>query len=97
MEQTIKQLKKQLDDAQQTNLDEVLAALYAGYMNTNPIDQAQIDHHFQSVEKCTQTLRFHQRDQIFCAMTSLCAEQDRISFYDGVRTGARLILELLEI
>ncbi len=76
--------------------ESLLDVLYAEYMNTDPVDQARLDSYYRQVEQYIQELPFHHRDQINCIMNALCAEQDRIAFLDGVRTGARLILELQE-
>lgn len=96
MDQTIKQLKAQLEQNPEAGIEPVLEAIYANYMNTDPIDQERVDRHYRQVEEYIQDLPFTQQDQIYCAMTSICVDQDRIAFFDGIRTGARLILALIE-
>lgn len=93
MNQNIESIKSQLYRAEDVP---ALDILYAEYMNTDPVDQARIDRHYQQVEQYIQDLPFENRNHINCIMNALCVEQDRIAFLDGVRTGARLILELLE-
>ena len=87
-------IKKLLNIKEQESL---LDVLYAEYMNTDPVDQARLDSYYRQVEQYIQELPFHHRDQINCIMNALCAEQDRVAFRDGVRTGARLMLELTDL
>ena len=87
-------IKKLLNIKEQESL---LDVLYAEYMNTDPVDQARLDSYYRQVEQYIQELPFHHRDQINCIMNALCAEQDRVAFQDGVRTGARLMLELTDL
>ena len=93
MSSTIQKIKRQLCKEDDIS---VLDILYEEYMNTDPVDQARIGRCYRQMESYIRELPFESRDQISCSMIALCAEQERIAFLDGVRTGARLVLELTE-
>lgn len=97
MHQIIKMIKQQLADGATHGMDSLLEVLYEQYMDTEPEDHDKIKAGFREIEDCVSALPFAQQDQICCTAAALCAEYERVAFRDGVRIGARMIFELLEI
>lgn len=96
MNPIIHNLKQQLLASSTHKLDYILEELYSSYVNTTPEDQDRIKAAFQELHAYIQGFSFTDQDQMLCIITALCAEHDRVVFLDGIRIGARLILELLE-
>ena len=97
MHQVIQTIKQQLADGSTHGMDSLLEVLYEQYMDTTPEGHDKVKAGFREMEDCVSALPFAQQDQICCTAAALCAECERVAFLDGVRIGARMIFELLNM
>ena len=63
---------------------------YGGETETIKACSEELDRHIGN-------LCFEKRDRIWDTVNAMCAEQDRIAFLAGAKTGACLTLELLDL
>ena len=95
MKNYIEQIKVYLARQPMGKEGALLEILHFAYLDNCPKDE-QIDAYFEMIDVCTQSLSFEKSNEIINAVVSLCAEQERISFINGVRIGAQLAIELME-
>lgn len=76
---------------------DLMEALYHFHAESNAGNSPETDRCFAEVDLHTRQLPYRDRDAICCAMTSLCIEQDRSAFMEGLQTGVGLLLELLDL
>ena len=96
MKNYIEQIKDYLGCQPTEKEGALLEILYFAYLDRNTGDK-HINTYFALIDACTHSLSFEKSNEIINAAVSLCAEQERIAFVDGVRVGAKLVIELMEL
>lgn len=74
--------------------ESLLEMLYMWYVEWNPINSEQIRKDFFSLEPYWQGCTQRQMDEAFDIVSRLCAQHEQLAFLEGLRVGARLVLEL---
>ena len=98
MEQYSKKLRAYLDQnpMRYTDGDSLLEELYWCYGEANAFDSPELRNQFQQFYQSMPELTADRFDEIFCLVSSLTVQQEKIAFQAGVRTGFGLAAELLE-
>lgn len=73
-----------------------MEALYWAYIDSRGIDGEEICQCYQKLGQLLQELPWKKQNDIQCAVNELGAVMERLAFLDGVRSGAKLMLELME-
>lgn len=68
--------------------------LFEFYMHKGLPEAASLAVYRREVTKQMAHLPFSEQDAISCAVNALCAEQEKCALMEGIRLGARLILDL---
>ena len=83
------------------DVDSLLELLYHFFTEYEPVENADVHRHFTELENqlmnsltimgdsCRETI-----ESLMTIVSSVCAECERAAFMEGVKVGARLILEL---
>ena len=78
------------------DMESVLEVLYWYYAENNPIDNQKIRDSFAKLRSQFPNLSMQEFDPIFDTVSELCEEHERLAFYEGLRLGATLMIELAE-
>ena len=70
-------------------------SLYQCYNGRANYSNDAIRECFLLLKEYTKEMPFEQSDRICSAVSSACAESERLAFLDGISIGAQLILELI--
>lgn len=73
-----------------------LEALYWGYIESRGTDGEDINRCYRKLEQLLQEFPWKKQNDIQCAVNELGSVMERLAFLDGVRSGAKLMLELTE-
>ena len=85
------------------DVDSLLELLYHFFTEYEPVENEELRRHFTELENqlmnsltimgdsCRETV-----ESLMTIVSSVCAECERVAFMEGVKVGARLILELTE-
>ena len=85
------------------DVDSLIDLLYCFFTEYEPVENADVHRHFTELENqlmkslaimedsCRETV-----ESLMTIVSSVCAECERAAFMEGVKVGARLILELTE-
>ena len=79
------------------NVDSLLELLYLTYTEYNPINTAEIRNGYQQLDTIFDRLTLQENDMVFSITCKLCDEHARIAFYEGLRVGMKLTMELLDL
>ena len=71
-------------------------AIYWQYMHSKGTDGEEVNRCYEEIYRRLHTLSRRQQMQVECAVNELGATLERIAFLDGVRIGAKLLMELEE-
>ena len=74
----------------------LLEILYFAFRDRTDCDE-RLNAFFELVETCVESLSFEKRNQIITCAVSVCAEQERVVFMQGITTGAQLAMELMGV
>ena len=77
-------------------IDPQLDVLYRHYMESRGADGEEVNRCYQKLYQLLQEIPRQRQNSVECAVNELCATVERIAFLDGMHSGAKLILELLE-
>lgn len=77
-------------------MESVLEVLYWYYAENNPIDSQKIRDSFAKLRSHFSNLSMQEFDPIFDIVSELCVEDQRLAFYEGLRLGVTLMIELAE-
>ncbi len=80
----------------QGDMESVLEVLYWYYAENNPIDNQKIRDSFAKLRSQFPNLSLQEFDPIFDTVSELCVEDQRLAFYEGLRLGVTLMIELAE-
>ena len=72
----------------------LLEMLYFAFRDRTSCDEC-LNAFFELVETCVESLSFEKRNQIITCAVTVCAEQERIAYMQGIRTGVKLTMELM--
>ena len=78
------------------NWQSVMNLLYRTYAAYNPIDEQKIRDGFTKLRSQFPGLSLQEFDPIFDIVSNLCSSYERLAFYEGLRLGVTLMLELKE-
>ncbi len=78
------------------NLESVMEVLHWYYAENNPIDNQKIRDGFAKLRSQFPNLSLQEFDPIFGTVSELCVEHERLAFYEGLRLGVTLMIELAE-
>lgn len=96
----VAQLKKYLSENppnyEYEDIHSLLELVGSYYIMCNPIDNDAIRNMFRSLEPIMKSLSRKRENKLFHTMLDICEEYERISFLEGVRVGAQLVMELSE-
>lgn len=73
-----------------------LEAVYLTYINNQGFDGKEANQRYEHLEQTLQEYTWKKQNEIQCAVNELCAVIERKAFLDGVRAGAKLVLELID-
>ncbi len=76
------------------DLDSVMDVLHWYYAENNPIDNQKIRDGFAKLRSQFPDLSLQEFDPIFDTVSDLCVEHERLAFYEGLRLGVTLMIEL---
>ncbi len=76
--------------------ESILGLLYWHYAENNPIDNQKIRDGFAQIRRQYSHLSMQEFDPIFTTVSDLCVEHERLAFYEGLRLGVTLMMELAE-
>ena len=79
-----------------TEGDSLMEELYWCYTEANTVDSPQLRMHFQNLYQSLPELSEKRFDEVFSAVSTLAAEQEKLAFQSGARIGFRPASELLE-
>ncbi len=78
------------------DLDSVREVLHWYCAENNPIDNQKIRDSFAKLRSQFPNLSLQEFDPIFDIVSDLCVEHERLAFYEGLRLGVTLMMELAE-
>lgn len=87
-------LKEQSSNFAYTDAESLLEMLYYYYTSDNPIDNGVIRCQLRQVNAYTEKLSLADSDSLFDAVSSLCAQHEKVAFLKGIQVGAHLAEEL---
>ena len=73
-----------------------LEALYWAYIDSRGMDGEEICQCYQKLEQLLQELPWKKQNDVLCAVNELGAVLERIAFLDGIRSGAKLMQQLVD-
>ncbi len=76
------------------DMESVLEVLYWYYAENNPIDNQKIRDSLAKLRSQFPNLSLQEFDPIFDTVSDLCVEDQRLAFYEGLRLGVTLMIEL---
>lgn len=76
------------------DMESVLEVLYWYYAENNPIDNQKIRDSFAKLRSQFPNLSLQEFNPIFETVSELCVEDQRLAFYEGLRLGVTLMIEL---
>lgn len=79
------------------NMDEnnsVVEWLYEAYSNSNSIEDELIKKDFAALYESMNGMPIAEIDKVIYPVCTLCRDYERISFVEGVKVGAKLVLDL---
>ena len=76
--------------------DPQLDVLYRHYMESRGADGEEVNRCYKKLYQLLEELPRQKQSAIECAVNELCATVERITFLEGMHSGAKLILELLK-
>ena len=76
--------------------NEQLDVLYRHYMENRGADGEEVNRYYKKLYQLLEEFPRQKQNSIECAVNELCATVERTAFLDGIRTGAKLLLELLK-
>lgn len=76
------------------DMGSVLEVLYWYYAENNPIDNQKIRDSFAKLRSQFPNLSLQEFDPIFDTVSELCVEDQRLAFYEGLRLGVALMIEM---
>lgn len=71
--------------------------LYWTYTEYNPIDDKKLKIGFAKLRAQFPNLSLREFDPVFTIVSDLCADHERLAFYEGLRLGVTLMQELKEV
>lgn len=74
--------------------ESAMEVLYWHYTECNPIDNQKIRGGFAKLRRQFPNLSLQDFDPIFLTVSDLCMEHERLAFYEGLRLGMTLVMEL---
>lgn len=75
----------------------VMNLLYWTYTEYNPIDDKELKNGFAKLRSQFPHLSLQEFDPVFTIVSDLCADHERLAFYEGLRLGVTLMQELKEV
>lgn len=75
----------------------VMNLLYWTYTEYNPIDDKKLKNGFAKLRSQFPNLSLQEFDPVFTIVSDLCADHERLAFYEGLRLGVTLMQELKEV
>lgn len=78
------------------DMESVLEVLHWYYAENNSIDNQKIRDSFAKLRSQFPNLSLQEFDPIFDTVSDLCVEHERLAFYEGLRLGVTLMIELAE-
>ena len=75
----------------------LLEMLFTEYCQVNPVTDHRVRDRFEELEDQLDSLAFRDKDQVISTAGNLCFAAEESAFLEGVRVGARLVAELLEL
>ena len=75
----------------------VMNLLYWIYTEYNPIDDKKLKDGFAKLRSQFPHLSLQEFDPVFTTVSDLCADHERLAFYEGLRLGVTLMQELKEV
>ena len=98
MKRSLKSLEKHFKQSPPNHgdLDSVTDVLHWYYAENNPIDNQKIRDSFANLRGQSPNLSLQEFDSIFDTVSDLCVEHERLAFYEGLRLGVTLMMELAE-
>ena len=85
------------------DVDSMLELLYHFFTEYEPVENEELRRQFTELEhQCMESLAImgdscrETVESLMASVSSVCAECERVAFMEGVKVGARLILELTE-
>lgn len=78
------------DDCDHPTLD----SLYWHYSEYHNMSNANTRAASRALNEYLSELSFHENDQVFSLVNTLCSEYERVAFLAGLQLGAQLMLEL---
>ena len=75
-------------------IETVLEFLWSAHSYVNPVDNDFIREKLEKLEPISKALSFEDANLMDDAIAALCFETERLAFLEGVRVGARLVMEL---
>lgn len=70
--------------------------LWDSYTMHNPIDNERIRNRIDALHPVMDALTDELENTLFDVVSDLCGEYERMAFLEGLRTGARLAMELTQ-
>lgn len=86
----LRQLRMENDD-----VGSILEDLYNQWIDNDPVCDDEVRGIYRELEACVSGLTVAESDRISNLIADLCVAYSRGAFLDGIRTGGRLILEIL--
>ena len=77
-----------------SDISSLLEMLYYHYTEHNSAENQQIRNLFGRLEQCMNHLDLPERDGVEMIVSELCCAYEQAAFLEGMRVGARLIMEL---
>ena len=71
-------------------------AIYWQYVHSKGPDSEEVKRCYEKLNRHLQNLSRQQQNHVECAVNELGAMLERVAFLDGVRIGAKLLMELEE-
>ena len=79
------------------NMESLMEFICYQYIMSTAADNDIIHSHFIQVSSILQKLPLAENDAVSNRICDLCTEYSRRGFMEGMRTGAQLVMELLEL
>lgn len=74
--------------------DSVMELLYWFYTENNPVDNQKIRDGFAKLRSQFPCISLQEFDPVYMTVSDLCMEHERLAFYEGLRLGTAIMMEL---
>lgn len=89
-------LRQQQIQYDHSDIHTLLEQIWRTYTESNPISNNRLQELNERMGPYFDSLSIEDSDNLFSLFCDFCAEYERVSFLEGIRIGARMMIEIYE-